>query len=297
VQDEVTNPHLPRPVVGKPFDTTVQFQDAFGNPAPVGAGVTLTLSRTTGTGTLGGTLTAQGNGTATATIVGSTYSVIENGVGLRVSATGANLTPGDVTVEVAGQTASGTATPGVAFSLNSLDPVSGTPCTLSAATPTCSKLNLPKGGSGSIFLYQGSCVNDDTVGTVACKNNTSSTAQLVHGDGNLEDANGNPLYTRAHPALLTISCLKTLCTHPDGDAYSGYTNNLHELREDVAANPLVITVENPTLFTADATICAVGGVIDSGKQFCIDPVKSGRDSKGNYIQVVDFLDDVLGHNR
>ena len=57
IADEGTHPALPHPVVGKPFDTSVQFVDAFGNPAPVGAGVTIALSRQTGTGTLGGTLT------------------------------------------------------------------------------------------------------------------------------------------------------------------------------------------------------------------------------------------------
>lgn len=298
VLDEQTNPHLDHPVVTKPFDTALQFLDGFGNPAPVGPGVTFTLSKTSGTGTLGGTLTVQGNGSSTATIAGSTYSAIENQVGLRVSASGATIPAKDFTVDVVGQSATAIATPGVALpTLNSVDPLTGQLCSLTTTNPTCSKLNLPRGGNGAIFLFQGSCVNDSDVGTVTCKTNGSTKAQLVHGEGNLDGTNGQPLYDRTHPAQLIVLCLKTLCTHPDGDAYGGYTNNLHELQEDVAANPLVVTVELPVQITADATICRTAGVIDSTKAFCIDPAKSGRDSKGNYIQVVNFFDDVLGHNR
>ena len=293
IADEGTHPALPHPVVGKPFDTSVQFVDAFGNPAPVGAGVTIALSRQSGTGTLGGTLsTSVPTGATTATIVGSTYSVLENAVVLQVSATsGGPLTAGTITTDIAGEAATVQGTPNVPIpTINSLDPLTGAPCMLSATQTTCSQFTLPKGALGAVYLYQTAC-------PTGCKTGGGSTAQIVYGTGTLTDANGTPLYTRTKPASMVIQCYVKLCPHPDYDP-PGSLYDLHELKEDVAANKLEFTVFLPgsktQTFTAIATICAKSGIVDSSKYFCIDPVKSTRDKKGNYIVTVLFIGDPKG---
>ena len=175
--------------------------------------------------------------------------------------------------------------------------LSGQACALSVGVATCSRLSLPNGADGAVFLFQGSCVNVSGIGTVPCKSNGTSSALLVHGVGDLKDANGQPLYSPAQPAQLVVLCLRTLCTHPDGDAYAGYTNQPEELAEDVAANPLRVIVDVPQTVTGDATICTVSGAVDAGKFFCLDPARSGRDAQGNYVQVLDFYGDILGGNR
>ena len=293
IADEGTSPALPHPVVGKPFDTTVQFRDAYGNPAHAGAGVTITLSRTTGTGTVGGTVsTAVATGASSATIAGSTYSALENAVVLQVGATaGGPLTPGTITTDVAGQAATVTGTPNVTIPpITSLDPVNGQPCVLTATQTTCSQLVLPKGALGPVYLYQTVCDN-------GCKTGGGTTAQIVYGTADLTDGSGHPLYTRSKPATMVFSCYSKLCPHPD-PMPPGQLYDLHELKEDVAANPLEFTVFLPgsktQTFTGIATVCAKTGIVDAGKYFCIDPKKSIRDSKKNYIVYVLFIGDPHG---
>jgi hypothetical protein len=293
IADEATNPALPHPVLGKPFDTSVRFVDAYGNTAGVGPSVTITLSRASGTGTLGGTLSkAVPTGATTATFTGSTYSVLENSVVLQVSATsGGPLTAGTITTDVAGEAATVQGTPNVPIpTINSLDPVSGQPCVLSATQTTCSQFSLPKGALGPVYLYQTAC-------PTGCRTGGGSTAQIVYGTGTLTDATGTPLYTRAKPAAMVFQCYVTLCPHPDKDP-PGTVYNMHELQEDVAANKLEFTVFLPgsktQTFTAIATICAKTGIVDASKYFCIDPAKSTRDKKGNYLVTVLFIGDPHG---
>ena len=289
IADQGTNPRLPRPVVGKPFDTSVQFFDTYGNLAPVGPGVTITLSKLSGSGSVGGTFTAAvPNGANAATIVGSTYSALENSVVFQVSASGATMTPGTISTDIAGQAATVTGTPNVPIpTINSLDPVSGAPCVLSATQTTCSQFILPKGALNAVYLYQ-------TVCDSGCKTGGGSTAQIVYGTADLTNGHGTALYTRAHPATLVVKCWSTLCPHPD-PMPPGQKYDLHELQEDVAANKLEVTVFLPgsktQTFTGIATICKNTGVVDSTKLFCIDPVKSKRDSQKNYIVYVNFIGD------
>jgi uncharacterized repeat protein (TIGR01451 family) len=87
------------PSAGIGFSVVVQSQDAFGNASPISPADTVTLSRLTGTGTLGGTLSgAIGIGQSQVTINGVTYTKAESGVVLRATKTfgaGPNLTAGD----------------------------------------------------------------------------------------------------------------------------------------------------------------------------------------------------------
>ena len=84
------------PTAGAVFSVVVQAQGANGTPVNVSANTAVTLSRTTGTGTLGGTLTGTIlAGTSSVTISGVTYTKAESGVVLTATRTsGDTLTAG-----------------------------------------------------------------------------------------------------------------------------------------------------------------------------------------------------------
>ena len=302
--DQGSVPRLNHPVVNQPFDTTVGFLDSQGNPADA-SGATVTLTRTTGTGVLGGTTSAiVPSGASQVAIVGSTYSVLENGVVLTASATGLapTPTPASLKTDVAGQAATTLTAPGTSTTLNSLDPYLGTPCVLSATQGTCSQYILPNGGTSAVFLYQTVCANSTDTPGLTCKTSGSLIAQLVYALGQLQDTTGHPLYSATHPATLVVGCYKTLCVHPDKEgATEKWTAT--ELAEDVKANPLRVTVSldgipgAPATFTGDATVCSKPGVVNAGKYFCLDPKLTKRDANGNYIQYLLFYGDPKAINR
>lgn len=79
---------------GVGFDVGISTTDAYGNPSPVGGDTLITLSRSVGTGTVGGTATGTlTNGSSSFTISGVSYDTAESGVVLRAS--GSGLTNGD----------------------------------------------------------------------------------------------------------------------------------------------------------------------------------------------------------
>lgn len=84
------------PTVNLPFSVAVQAQDADGLPTNVNTDTQVTLTKETGTGQFGGTLTGMIlSGTNNVVISGITYNVVETGVSLRASATsGMSLTAG-----------------------------------------------------------------------------------------------------------------------------------------------------------------------------------------------------------
>jgi hypothetical protein len=84
------------PSASTPFNVVVQSQDASNAPANVTANTGFTLSVTTGSGSLGGTITGTITaGTNTATVTGVTYNLAETGVSLTATRTsGDALSPG-----------------------------------------------------------------------------------------------------------------------------------------------------------------------------------------------------------
>jgi len=85
------------PTAGTPFSVTVQAQDINGVPSVVAANTAVTLSRNTGSGTLGGTVSGTIlAGTSSVTISGVTYTKAESGVSLTATRTsGDSLTAGN----------------------------------------------------------------------------------------------------------------------------------------------------------------------------------------------------------
>ncbi len=115
----VTSVSPASPTVNSPFSVTVQSQDNSNIPQNAGSNVTVNLSRTAGTGTLGGTLSGTINaGTNSVTFTGLTYNVAESGVELTAADGASVLTSGTTTFTVQ-QAASQLAFVGV--------PASGTP--------------------------------------------------------------------------------------------------------------------------------------------------------------------------
>ena len=87
------------PNPGVAFSVIVQAQDQFNNPSNLGVTTLITLSKITGAGTLGGTLTGNiTSGTNSVTISGVTYSQADTGV--VIQAAGGGLTVGQSTFNV-----------------------------------------------------------------------------------------------------------------------------------------------------------------------------------------------------
>ena len=104
------------PIAGTTFSVVVQSQNASGTPTNVSVATGVSLSRKTGTGTLGGTLSGTiAAGSNQTTITGVTYTKAESAVVITATRTsGDNLSPGD--------SASFTVNPGAANKLAFLTP-------------------------------------------------------------------------------------------------------------------------------------------------------------------------------
>ena len=74
------------PTAAVPFSVTVQAQDGSGTATNVAANTVVTLSRATGTGALGGTLTGTiAAGSSSASFAGVTYTKVESGVSIAAT--------------------------------------------------------------------------------------------------------------------------------------------------------------------------------------------------------------------
>jgi hypothetical protein len=281
---------LASPVATLPFDVAVQAQDAFGNPAVVSTTSPTSLALTASGP---GSLTSAGSGTIPAgatsgTITGAVYSVIGNGVVLTASTASPALS-GTLSVNVQQQAATTTTSPGTPTTLTSLNP-NGSQCVPSQQTPTCAQLFLGNGANGSqpVYLFEGSCIGVSTT----CLSNGSLAGLLVDATANFKDANGQPLYTNAHPAKVVISCYVGLCkTIGDTD------NDTEDKTEDANKYPLYLNASDTGGSFTKAPLCTKPGVINAGATFCVDLSGSLRDKNKNLVTTlliaIDFR--VSGH--
>jgi hypothetical protein len=247
------------PVQGRPFDVVVRVLDAAGQPTPVSQATTIILEEGSGPGDLDGTTTAviPRNGSG-ATISGATYSQFANGVVLRVSArSGVNLSPDEVTLDVALTAVGANASPGKSLDLR--DPN----CTPTAAVPNCGQLLLPKGASGHVTLSVGSC---DGLGP--CRTAGDIEALVVTAIANLKDSAGNPLYSRTSPATVVLGCDKDLC---------------RELANGVPKIDVLYTLDNTGPLDKVAPPCPAKGVLGEGQEACVDYVQSTRKQGDLYL--------------
>ena len=151
------------PLVGSPFNVTVQSQDGGGTARNVTQNTSLALNLQAGTGVLGGTLTGTiSAGSSSVTIAGATYSVAQSGVKLGAAVTSGQAlsnavssaftvnpgnqtitfpSPGNQTYGVAPITLSATSSSGLAVSYS----VTSGPATVSGSVLTIT-------GAGSVKI-------------------------------------------------------------------------------------------------------------------------------------------------
>lgn len=255
---------LGAPVQDRPFDVAVRVLDTAGQPTTVNQVTTIVLEEVSGPGVLGGTTTAviprDGSG---ATISGATYSQFANGVVLRVrAASGVELAPDVVTVEVALTAVGANAAPRSSLTLTDSNCAAPT-----AGVPTCGQFLLPNGASGHVTLSVGSC---DGLGP--CR----AGALVVTAIANLKDSNGNPLYSNNSPATLVVACDKVLCK---------------ETANGVPSIPLIYTLDNDgPLKTQPAPPCPAKGVLGADQEACVDYVSSSRSQGDLYLHLLYKVD-------
>jgi len=255
---------LGAPVENRPFNVAVRVLDNAGQPMTVNQATTIVLEEVSGPGDLEGTTTAviSRNGSG-ATIVGATYDQFANGVMLRVlAASGVNLAPDEVTVEVALKAVGANATPGK--SLKVTDPSCAAP---TAEVPNCGQLLLPNGASGHVTLSVGSCV-----GLGACEDNE---ALVVTAIANFKDAAGKPLYSNLNPATLIVACDKDLCRDTDNG---------------VPSVSLIYTLDNTGDLDKTALPCPAKGIVGEGQGACVDYVQSTRSQGDLYMYLLFNID-------
>jgi len=255
------------PVQNQSFRVVVRVLDSAGAPTTVNQATTVVLEEVSGPGVLGGTTTAviPRNGSG-ATISGATYSQFGNGVVLRVrAASGAQLAPDAVTVEVA-LTAVGTnAAPGT--SLKVADSNCAAP---TAEVPNCGQFLLPNGARGHVTLSVGSC---DGLG--ACRTAGDTEALVVTAIADLKDSQGRPLYSKASPATVVLACDKDLC---------------RENANGVPKIPVLYTFNTGALDKVTQP-CPAKGVVGADQEACVDYVQSSRQQGDLYLYFL-FVRDV-----
>ncbi len=270
VTDEAT--HFSQPVKGQPFDVSVVSEDQFGNVTPVKLKTTVALTVQSGTGTLSGTLKGTiPSGQSSVTIAGAVYSVAENGVVLAVSAIkGDTLLPASVNVDVQVFAASVKGNPHTSITL------SATQCQApSPQFPTCATTTFQNGVSGPAFLAEGVCQGK----AAGCLTNAGETSLLMNVTANMNDANGNPLYSRTDPAVTIVACDKSLCGG----------GNISQI-------PLFVDFNNTGTYT-QVPACPSKGTIAPAPAppYCVDYVTSHRDNAGDTLLYFDFASDYIVH--
>jgi hypothetical protein len=264
---------LPWPVQDRKFDVVVQVVDDDGKPVNVAKATKIKLKEVSGPGELGGNTTAVIQaGFSSITIFGATYSQFANGVVLKVKVVyGDDLAPGKITVEVALTAVGANAKPGERLTLN--DPNCAAP---TSDVPTCGFLRLKKGADGLVTLSVGSC--DGLAERFdGCHEVGNTEALVITAIASLKDADGDPLYSRKHPAKVILACDKALCPK----------------NKDVTKFKVLFTLNNTGPLKKVAPPCPKKGVIGKDQKACVDYEQSFRRNGDLYLPFL-FARDVRG---
>jgi len=265
---------LQYPVQGRPFNVVVQAVDDDGKPLKVSEPTKIELVEVFGPGELGGNTTAViQQGFSSTTIVGATYSQFANGVKLKVKVVyGDNLAPGKITVEVALTAVGADAKPGTALTLKD------TKCTPTSEVPNCGIFVLKNGADGHITLSVGSCDGLVKVDDLQCRQVGDTEALVVTAIGSLKDADGDPLYSKKHPAKIILACDKVLCPKID---------HKHHKHHKVK---VIYTLNNTGPLTKVAPPCAKKGVIGQDQEACVDYKRAFRKDGDLYLPFLYTVD-------
>jgi hypothetical protein len=260
---------LQYPVEGRRFNVVVQAVDDDGQPINVSKPTKIKLVAVSGPGELGGNTTAviQKDFSST-TIVGATYSQFANGVVLKVKVVyGEHLASDKITVEVALTAVGADATPGKALTVKDSD------CVPTAIVPNCGILLLKKGADGHVTLSVGSCDGlAESVG--GCREAGGTTGLVITTIASLKDAEGDPLYTRKHPAKVILACDKALCPET----------------QDATKVKVIYTLNNTGPLNKVAPPCKEKGELGKGQKVCVDYKNSKRRDGDLFLPVLFKVD-------
>jgi hypothetical protein len=260
---------LQYPVEGRRFNVVVQAVDDDGHPINVSKPTKIKLVAVSGPGELGGNTTAviQKDFSST-TIVGATYSQFANGVVLKVKVVyGEHLASDKITVEVALTAVGADATPGKALTVKDSD------CVPTAIVPNCGILLLKKGADGHVTLSVGSCDGlAESVG--GCREAGGTTGLVITTIASLKDAEGDPLYTRKHPAKVILACDKALCPET----------------QDATKVKVIYTLNNTGPLNKVAPPCKEKGELGKGQKVCVDYKNSKRRDGDLFLPVLFRVD-------
>ena len=134
--------------------------------------------------------------------------------------------------------------------------------------PTCGFLRLKNGADGHVTLSVGSCdglVKVDDFG--GCREVGDTEALVVTAIASLKDADGDPLYSRKHPAKVILACDKALCPKTD----------------DVTKFKVLFTLNNTGPLKKVAPPCPKKGVIGKDQKACVDYEQSFRRDGDLYL--------------
>ena len=219
---------------------------------------------------LGGNTTAVIQKDFSSTIIlGATYSQFANGVKLAVKVVyGEDLERDKITVEVALTAVGDDAKPGERFKLK--DPDCAAP---TSEVPTCGILLLKKGADGRVTLSVGSCDGlAESLG--GCREVDKTEGLVITAIGSLKDSDGDPLYSRKHPAKVILACDEVLCPKT----------------KDVTKFKVFFTLNNTGPLKKVAPPCPEEGELGKGQKVCVDYENSKRRDGDLYLPVL-FKDD------
>jgi hypothetical protein len=257
-----TGSGLQYPVQNRPFNVVVQVVDDDGKPVKVKKATRIELVEVFGPGQLEGNTSAIiQQGFSSTTIVGATYSQFANGVKFKVTvAYGDELAPSKtITVEVALTAVGADAKPGTALTLK--DPK----CTPTSDVPNCGIFILKNGADGHVTLSVGSCDGLVKVDDLRqCREVGDTEALVITVIGSLKDADGDPLYSKKHPAKVILACDKVLCPK-----ISHKHHKHHKIK-------VFYTLNNTGPLTKVAPPCPKKGVIGKDQEACVDYKRSFR---------------------
>ncbi|MBN2561966.1 MAG: hypothetical protein JXQ75_13660 [Phycisphaerae bacterium] len=251
---------------GVAFSVTVYVKDANGNNATVSQNTGVSLTKKTGTGTLGGTTTGTiTSGTGSVTISGVTYNTKENGVELTVARTSGdvlnsadssafNVTEG--TADRLAVTAIGGQVAGTGFNVT----VSSTDQYDNAANVTADTLITltVKTGTGT--------VSGTTTGTISAGTSSVTISGTIYdvaesGVVLTATASGGDSLTAEDSASFTVSAgaLSKLTISTIADQAAGETFNVLVKSTDSCGNPVVTTQDTAVTLSVGTGTGTLGG--------------------------------------
>jgi hypothetical protein len=145
--------------------------------------------------------------------------------------------------------------------------------------PTCGFLNLKNGADGHVTLSVGSCDGLVKVDDLRhCREVGDTEALVVTAIGSLKDGDGDPLYSKKHPAKLILACDKVLCP------------KIGHKHHGVKKIKVIYTLNNTGPLTKVAPPCPKKGVIGKDQEACVDYKRAFRKNGDLFLPFLFAID-------